>query len=64
MGKRITTMNQYGDILYTGQYKEGNYRGYGDYPERLNSKAVKEILDRLFFYEEALEDLMDNLKNE
>ena len=35
--KRLIEMNQYGDLLYTGKYKEGIYRGWGDYAENLTS---------------------------
>lgn len=55
---RITTMNQYGDILYTGKYKKGVYRTIGDYPENLSEEAIEEILNTLYHYEEGFEDFL------
>ena len=63
--KRLTTMNQYGDILYIGKYKHGDYRNIGDYCNRaLESKAIEEIARKLFYFEEALEDLLNKIKGE
>ena len=33
LNDRLTARNQYGDIIYVGQYKKGQYRKWGDYPE-------------------------------
>ena len=67
--KRLTNMNQYGDILYTGDFKKNNYRNMGDYPESIvhstdnvyKEKVINEILSRLYYFEESLEDIMENL---
>jgi len=59
---RLTTMNQYGDILYRGQYKRGDYRGIGDYPIKLKENAVEEIITKLYYFEEALEDFEERMK--
>ncbi len=58
---RITTMNQWGDILYTGKYKKGNYKGYGDYPENLSKEAIEENLNTLYHYEEGFENFLEEV---
>lgn len=59
---RITKMNQWGDILYCGKYKRGDYRGIGDYPTELQSNAVEEIITKLYYFEEALEDFEERME--
>lgn len=59
---RLTTMNQYGDILYCGQYKYGDYRGIGDYSVDLQNDAVEEIITKLYYFEEALEDFEERMR--
>ena len=59
MYKRITTMNQWGDILYTGSLKKGQYRNIGDYPENLPPAAVNETLTKLYLFEEWFEDIIE-----
>lgn len=51
--KRLTDMNQWGDILYIGPNVKGNYRGYGDYVENLDTPELELIIKRLYQYEEA-----------
>ena len=68
--KRLTTMNQYGDILYIGDFKKNNYRNIGDYPESIvhstdnayKEQIINQIFKRLYYFEESLEDTMENLK--
>lgn len=63
LNNRLVTMNQYGDILYRGQYKKGVYRNIGDYcDENLDPKAIEEIAWRLYWYEENLEDLLNKVE--
>lgn len=67
--KRLTNMNQYGDILYIGDFKKNDYRNMGDYPESIvhstdniyKELVINEILSRLYYFEESLEDIMENL---
>lgn len=59
MYKRITTMNQWGDILYTGSLKKGQYRNIGDYPGNLSPAAVNETLTKLYLFEEWFEDIVE-----
>ena len=54
-------MNQYGDLLYVGQYKLGIYRNWGDYAENLDSLAIEEIMKKLYYFEENLEQLEEDL---
>lgn len=61
MYNRITAMNQWGDILYIGQYKDGKYRGWGDYTLN-NEQAIEEVLTRLYYLEEIIEDSENTLK--
>lgn len=58
---RITTMNQYGDILYTGKFKQRIYKNIGDYAENLTPKAIEQILIRLYLFEEMYENFIDSL---
>ena len=55
-------MNQYGDLLYVGQYKLGIYRNWGDYAENLDSLAIEEIMKKLYYFEENLEQLKEDLE--
>ena len=59
MYKRITTMNQWGTVLYTGSLKKGQYRNIGDYPADLPAAAVNEILTKLYLFEEWFEDITE-----
>lgn len=69
--KRLTDMNQYGDILYVGDFRKNDYRNMGDYPESIvnstdifyKEEVINEILNRLYYFEESLEDMMENLKH-
>lgn len=54
-------MNQYGDFLYVGQYKQGVYKNWGDYAENLKSPAIEEIMKKLYYFEENFEDLIDKI---
>ena len=59
---RLIQMNQYGDFLYVGQYKQGVYKNWGDYAENLNSLAIEEIMKKLYYFEENLEQLKEDLE--
>lgn len=59
---RLIEMNQYGDLLYVGQYKLGIYRKWGDYAENLDSLAIEEIMKKLYYFEENLEQLKEDLE--
>ena len=69
--KRLTTMNQFGDILYIGQFKKNNYKNIGDYSDSIvhstdnyyKESVMEEILKRLYYLEESIEDIMENLKH-
>ena len=58
---RLIQMNQYGDFLYVGQYKQGVYKNWGDYPENLKYPAIEEIMKKLYYFEENFEDLIDKM---
>lgn len=62
LNNRLTTRNQWGDILYIGQYKQGQYRNCGDYPEKMTDEAKNEVLTKLYFVEEAIEDFEEGMK--
>ena len=65
LNKRLTTINQYGEILYIGQHKQGIYRNIGDYCDRsLESEAINEIAYKLFCFEEAFEELLEKIGGE
>ena len=59
---RLIQMNQYGDFLYVGQYKLGIYKNWGDYAENLDSLAIEEIMKKLYYFEENLEQLKEDLE--
>ena len=59
---RLTAMNQWGDIIYRGFYKKGDYRGIGDYPENLSIKAIEEIMTKLYWFEETFEALEERMR--
>lgn len=60
---RLTAMNQYGEVLYIGKYREGNYKNYGDFSYNIiKTEAVEEILYKLYLLEETIEDLEDRLE--
>lgn len=52
-------MNQWGSFLYVGKHKKGIYKNWGDYAEDLNSLAIEEIMKKLYYFEETLEDLLE-----
>ncbi|MBQ9657493.1 MAG: hypothetical protein IJV31_12870 [Clostridia bacterium] len=62
LNNRLTERNQWGDILYIGQYKQGQYRNWGDYPEKMTDEAKDEVLTKLYFVEEAIEDFEERMK--
>ena len=57
--QRLTDMNQWGDILYIGPNVKGNYRGYGDYVENLDTPELELIIKRLYMYEEAFAEFYE-----
>lgn len=59
MYNRITTTNQWGDVLYIGTSKKGDYKNIGDYPENLEYEAVNEILTKLYLFENWFEDIIE-----
>ena len=62
LNNRLTARNQWGDILYVGQYKQGQYRNWGDYSEKMTNEAKEEVLTKLYFVEEAMEDFKERME--
>ena len=62
--KRITDMNQWGEILYIAPNVNGNYRGYSVNVENLDTPELELIIKKLYFYEEKLEELEEKLNAE
>ena len=62
LNNRLTARNQWGDIVYIGQYKQGQYKKWGDYPEKMTDEAKDEVLTKLYFVEEAMEDFKDRME--
>jgi len=58
---RLIQMNQYGTFLYIGEGKKGTYRNWGDYAEDLNPQIIEKIMRKLFYFEEYLECLTEDL---
>lgn len=59
---RLIEMNQWGSFIYVGKYKKGVYKNWGDYAENLNSFAIEEIMKKLYYFEENLEQLREDLE--
>lgn len=59
---RLIEMNQWGSFIYIGKYKRGIYKNWGDYAEDLNSPAIEEIMKKLYYFEENLEQLKEDLE--
>lgn len=59
---RLIEMNQWGSFIYVGEHKRGIYRNWGDYAEDLNSLAIEEIMKKLYYFEENLERLKEDLE--
>lgn len=62
--ERLTTKNQWGNVLYIGPEKQGTYRGIGDYAEDLPPLIIDKILNRLYLYEENIESLIEDVSND
>ena len=59
---RLVEMNQWGDFIYVGKHKKGVYKGWGDYAEDLDLPAIEEIMKKLYYFEENLERLKEDLE--
>lgn len=59
---RLIQMNQWGDFIYVGKHKKGVYRNWGDYAGTLNRSAIEEIMKKLYYFEENLEQLREDLE--
>ena len=58
---RLIQMNQWGSYIYVGKYKKGIYKNWGDYAEDLNPLSIEQIMKKLYYFEENLEQLQENL---
>lgn len=58
---RLIQMNQWGSFIYVGKHKKGVYKNWGDYAEDLNSFAIEEIMEKLYYFEENFEDLIEKI---
>ena len=58
---RLIQMNQWGSFIYVGKHKKGVYKNCGDYAEDLNSFAIEEIMEKLYYFEENFEDLIEKI---
>ena len=54
-------MNQWFSMIYIGKYKKGTYRNWGDYGVDLDSLAIEQIMKKLYYFEENLEQLEEDL---
>ena len=55
-------MNQWGSFIYIGKHKKGIYKNWGDYAEDLDFFAIEEIMKKLYYFEENLERLKEDLE--
>ena len=58
---RLIQMNQWGSYIYVGKYKKGIYKNWGDYAEDLNPLSIEQIMKKLYYFEENLEQLQEDL---
>jgi hypothetical protein len=58
---RITQINQYGEAIYIGQYKntKPSYKDWGDFAEDMTDDAANEVLERLAFFEDQFETMLE-----
>ena len=61
---RLIQMNQYGTFLYIGENKKGIYKNWGDYAEDLSPQIIEKIMRKLYYFEEYLECLMEDLNKD
>lgn len=61
---KLIEMNQYGTFLYIGEGKKGTYRNWGDYAEDLNPQIIEKIMRKLYYFEEYLECLTEDLNRD
>ena len=54
--KRLTTMNQYGEVLYCGPRDANSYRNMGLYASDMESEQIDAVLTRLYWMEELLQE--------
>ena len=54
--KRLIKKNQWGEPQYIGCYKQKPF----EYADEMNSEAIEEIMEKLYYFEEAFEDLQYN----
>ena len=54
---RLIQMNQWGSFIYIGKHKKGIYKNWGDYAEDLNSLAIEEIMEKLYYFEDLIEKI-------
>ena len=59
--KRLTEMNQWGELMYVGPHKKGTYQGWGDFAQDLETLPIEEIMRRLYYFEENFEELMEKM---
>ena len=58
---RLIKINQWGSFIYVGKHKKGVYKNWGDYAEDLNPQAIEQIMKKLYYFEENLEQLEEDL---
>lgn len=59
---RLTTINQYDDVLYCGPRDCDSYRHMGLYAEDMDNEQIQAVLTRLYIFEEMMEDLEEKLE--
>ena len=58
----LIQINQWGSFIYVGKHKKGVYKNWGDYAEDLDVFAIEEIMKKLYYFEENLEQLKEDLE--
>lgn len=60
---RLTTMNQYGDILYCGPRNTNSYHKMGLYAKDMDEEQIGLVLSKLYSMEEYIEYLQEYLSH-
>lgn len=59
--KRLTKINQYGEVLYCGPRDSNSYENMGLYPRDMDEEQIELVLTRLYWFEDVFEDLQQVL---
>ena len=59
--KRLTKINQWGEVLYCGPRDSNSYENMGLYPKDMDEEQIELVLTRLYWFEDVFADLQQVL---